>query len=240
MKNTKVTTVLAITIAIVSFQLSAQTLIVPGPDIILGTDDGRPVGEKTQQRALVHGIEDELFINYNGDFEGGTIINSDLTVTGLSLRHQGWDFQLGLNDTRPIGDKPLQRALVHWVNDQLILNFNGDFEGGTRIQSKLFVTDNASVNGQIQAKSIKVTNTPTADFVFEKEYQLPKLSTVEKFINDNKHLPEIQSAKDMTENGVIIEAFQIKLLQKIEELTLYTIQQDKQIKALKARLDHQE
>ncbi len=240
MKNIKVIIVLAITMTTVSFQLKAQNLEIPGSDILLGTDDGRPIGEKPLQRALVHGNEDELFVNYNADFEGGTIINSDLTVTGLSLKHQGWDFQLGLNDTRSIGDKPLQRAMVHWVNDQLILNFDGDFEGGTRIASTLEIADNTSVNGQIQAKSIKVTNSPTADFVFEKAYKLPQLSTVEKFIQENKHLPEVQSAKDMTENGVVLEEFQIKLLQKIEELTLYTIQQDKQIKALKARLDAQE
>ncbi len=86
-----------------------------------------------------------------------------------------------------------------------------------------------SPDGRIEAKSIKVTNTPTADFVFEEEYQLPKLSVVEQFITENKHLPEIQSAKDMTENGVIIEEFQIKLLQKIEELTLYTITQQKRL-----------
>ncbi len=86
-----------------------------------------------------------------------------------------------------------------------------------------------SNSGQVQSKSIKVTNSPTADFVFKSDYKLPKLSEVEKFILNNKHLPEIQSAKNMTENGVIIEEFQIKLLQKIEELTLYTIAQQKRL-----------
>ncbi len=86
-----------------------------------------------------------------------------------------------------------------------------------------------SNGGQVQSKSIKVTNSPTADFVFESDYRLPNLSEVEKYILENKHLPEIQSARDMTENGVIIEEFQIKLLQKIEELTLYTIAQQKRL-----------
>ncbi len=237
MKNYKLTIVLTIAVIALSFQIKAQSLTVPGFDIILGTNDGRDIGEKTEQRALVHWVKDQLIVNYDGDFEGGTIVDSDLTVNGFRLKLQGGDFQLGLSDGRPIGNKIEQRAMVHDNDDRLTINFNGDFEGGTHIQSKLYVTDNALVSGQIQTRSIKVTNSPTADFVFEKEYQLPKLSTVEKFIKENKHLPEIQSANDMTENGVVIEDFQIKLLQKIEELTLYIIAQDKQLKAMKARLD---
>ncbi|MDO5615802.1 MAG: cell wall anchor protein [Cruoricaptor ignavus] len=91
---------------------------------------------------------------------------------------------------------------------------------------------NISVQAKLEAKEIKVTTTPTADFVFEDNYDLPKLEEVEKFIIENKHLPEIASAKEMEKNGVNIGEFQIKLLQKIEELTLYSIEQNKKIKRL--------
>ncbi|MDH6250519.1 hypothetical protein M2347_000246 [Chryseobacterium sp. H1D6B] len=91
---------------------------------------------------------------------------------------------------------------------------------------------NAALQGKFEAKEIKVTLTPTADFVFEKDYALPKLEDVEKHIKENKHLPEIASAEVMEKEGVNVGEFQIKLLQKIEELTLYSIEQNKQIKNL--------
>ncbi len=72
-----------------------------------------------------------------------------------------------------------------------------------------------------------MTTTPTADFVFEDSYQLPDLESVEKHIKEKKHLPEIASAAEMQKDGVSIGDFQIKLLQKIEELTLYSIEQNK-------------
>jgi hypothetical protein len=91
-------------------------------------------------------------------------------------------------------------------------------------------TGNVAITNKLEAKEIKVTLTPTADFVFEKDYGLPKLEEVEKFIKENKHLPEIASAKEMEKEGVNIGEFQIKLLQKIEELTLYSIDLNKKNK----------
>ena len=94
---------------------------------------------------------------------------------------------------------------------------------------------NAALNGKLEAKEIKVTNTPTADFVFEENYNLPSLKSIEKHIKEKRHLPEIASAKEMEKNGVNIGDFQIQLLQKIEELTLYTIEQGKKIKSLEGQ-----
>lgn len=92
---------------------------------------------------------------------------------------------------------------------------------------------NVMVNGKLEAKEVKVTLTPTADFVFEENYNIPKLEDVEKHIKEKKHLPEIASAKEMEKEGVNIGEFQIKLLQKIEELTLYIIQLNKELKQLR-------
>ena len=93
-------------------------------------------------------------------------------------------------------------------------------------------SDNMKVNAKIEAKEVKVTLTPTADFVFAEDYNLPKLEEVEKHIKEKKHLPEIASAKEMEKEGVNVGEFQIKLLQKIEELTLYSIEQNKKINLL--------
>lgn len=96
---------------------------------------------------------------------------------------------------------------------------------------------NAALQGKFEAKEIKVTLTPTADFVFEEDYNLPKLEDIEKHIKEKKHLPEIASAKQMEKEGVNVGEFQIKLLQKIEELTLYTIEQNKLIKEQQKRIE---
>ncbi len=87
------------------------------------------------------------------------------------------------------------------------------------------------VSGIIRAHEIKINTNPGADFVFEEDYALRPLNEVADFIQANKHLPEIPPASDMVANGVDMGELQIKLLQKIEELTLYVIEQDKQLKS---------
>ncbi|WP_074410007.1 hypothetical protein [Aquimarina megaterium] len=90
------------------------------------------------------------------------------------------------------------------------------------------------VDGKIRSEEIIVEIIAGADFVFANDYQLLPLKEVENFVKKNKHLPEIASAKEMKKDGVHLAEMNIKLLQKIEELTLYTIQQEKEIKELKS------
>ena len=92
------------------------------------------------------------------------------------------------------------------------------------------------VNGGIRAQEV-VVETNGADFVFADDYQLRPLSEVKAFITENKHLPEIQSAQEMQENGVSVSELQTKLLQKIEELTLYLIQQEETIQELRQEVE---
>ena len=74
-------------------------------------------------------------------------------------------------------------------------------------------------------------------FSFADDYQLRPLSEVKAFIQENKHLPEIQSAQEMQENGVSVSELQTKLLQKIEELTLYLIEQEQTIQELRQEVE---
>ncbi|HVX25483.1 MAG TPA: hypothetical protein VHB70_04020 [Parafilimonas sp.] len=90
-----------------------------------------------------------------------------------------------------------------------------------------------SVNGTIQAKEVRV-ETGWSDFVFDKNYKLRSLNEVEKYINQNHHLPDIPSASDIQKNGLAVADVQTKMMQKIEELTLYIIQLQKEIDALKS------
>ena len=92
------------------------------------------------------------------------------------------------------------------------------------------------VNGTIRANEI-IVNTTGADFVFAEDYQLRPLSEVKAFIQENKHLPEIKSAQEMQEDGVRVNELQTQLLQKIEELTLYLIQQEQIIQELRQEVE---
>ncbi|MFZ4726649.1 MAG: hypothetical protein ACOYMD_14540 [Paludibacter sp.] len=91
-----------------------------------------------------------------------------------------------------------------------------------------------TVKGTIHAKEILVDlNHPLADFVFHPTYNLMPLHEVEQYVKTNSHLPEIPSAAEVSKNGMSIGEMQNKLLQKIEELTLYVIEQQKEINLLK-------
>ena len=90
------------------------------------------------------------------------------------------------------------------------------------------------VKGKIAAEEVKVaTYDNWADFVFAKEYKLPSLKEVENHIKEKGHLKDIPSAKEVKKNGIFLGEMDSKLLQKIEELTLYTIKQQKEIEILK-------
>lgn len=89
-----------------------------------------------------------------------------------------------------------------------------------------------AVNGKIRAQEIKVESANWPDYVFSKSYSLTTLEETEKHIKEKGHLPGIPSAADVKSNGIDLGEMNAKLLQKIEELTLYLIEKDKQIISL--------
>ncbi|MBD1263212.1 hypothetical protein HZY62_21680 [Maribacter polysiphoniae] len=104
--------------------------------------------------------------------------------------------------------------------------------GTTTPDSKL------SVKGKIHAEEVKVDlSVPAPDYVFKEDYNLRTLEETMDYIKENGHLPNIPSAKKMEKNGVELGTMNMKLLEKIEELTLYMIdlkkENERQIKELK-------
>ncbi len=100
---------------------------------------------------------------------------------------------------------------------------------------ELFKVDN---QGYAYARKMVVTlNNPFPDYVFEKNYKLMPLSELKLFIATNKHLPNMASAKEVSLNNNQVEIGELttKLLEKVEELTLYILQQQAEIDALKAK-----
>lgn len=94
------------------------------------------------------------------------------------------------------------------------------------------------VKGGVLAEDLAIAPTTAwADYVFDKNYELKSLDEVESFIEENKHLPDVPSANEVAKNGYSQLEINRILLQKIEELTLYTIQQQKEIENLKNKLN---
>ena len=117
-----------------------------------------------------------------------------------------------------------------YANDQL-----GDVgDGSLIVRNKVGIgttTPDAklAVNGNIHTKEVKVDLNGWPDYVFAKDYNLPTLVEVEKHIQEKGHLKDIPSAQDVETNGLYLGEINAKLLQKIEELTLYTIEQEKKL-----------
>jgi hypothetical protein len=178
------------------------------------------------------------------EVNGGIFINSDVaandmfkiaatTTENLPVIKMGVRNNLIGNMTIGLWTDPYDG----YIEDKIVLDaadasyiINGLAIGKTTISSGY----SFDVAGKIKANEIVVVS-PGADFVFEDNYNLRNLSEVETFIKQNKHLPEVPTATEVQENGVSLGEMQTKLLQKIEELTLYIIEQDKRIKELEGK-----
>ncbi len=109
---------------------------------------------------------------------------------------------------------------------------NGSMGIGTTIpDAKL------AVKGNIHAEEVKVDlSVPGPDYVFKHDYNLKSLEEVQNYIKKNGHLPNIPSAQEMEENGIQLGEMNMKLLEKIEELVLYTLEQEERLSEQELRL----
>lgn len=123
-------------------------------------------------------------------------------------------------------------TLPSFSNSGFSISDNGNVGIGiTSPQNKL------DVNGIIHSKEVKIDREGWSDFVFTKEYNLPTLEQVEKHIVEKRHLENIPSEDEVLKNGINLGEMNAKLLQKIEEMTLYIIEQNKKIIELNRRLE---
>lgn len=98
-------------------------------------------------------------------------------------------------------------------------------------------TNKLEVNGTIKTKEVNVTLSGWPDYVFDPAYNLMPLQELGTYVEKNRHLPEIPTEKEVAENGVDLGEMNKLLLKKVEELTLYLIEQEKAIKLMQRQLE---
>jgi len=188
------------------------------------------------------------YANFSSNIHGSVLISSNLFFSGsddlkIARTHSSLS---GASIIIPGNGQPNQGGIVFYTNtptsvteDQvyrgklsMAIKADGNIGIGTsNPQEKL------TVAGTIGSREIKVSTNAGADFVFETDYKLPDLAELEKFVKTNKHLPEIPTAKQMVDNGVNLGELNIKLLQKLEELTLHLIELNKKVDAQQTEIN---
>jgi len=163
----------------------------------------------------------------NVDSLGNFMINTTTPLAANTFSGTGNFSDTLTATTMGSTDSSNRVATTAWVKQRGYIGtaFNGTFNSSL------------TVNGAINAKTLRLKQQGWADYVFDSTYRLLPLKDVEGFIRAHSHLPGIPSAGEVAQDGADVGEAQVALLKKIEELTLYTIQQDKKIDELNKKVD---
>ena len=152
-----------------------------------------------------------------------------LQVSGVDkgvLQAAGDDIKIGTNFANTTGRVVIRTGGL----DRVFVDNDGNFSIGTTTDAPGYIF---RVGGKMIAEEIRVKNRAAwPDYVFDPAYRLQTLEQVEQFIQQNKHLPNVPPAAEVQQQGIAIGEMQQKLMEKVEELTLYLIHANKQIKLL--------
>lgn len=186
--------------------------------------DGLIIEASTGARNLTKGAQIEFVIPANTDGSNAWGQARIITVAG-NLENGNATGKMIIG-TRRAFDK-LKTGSEWFYGDDIVIDQIGNVGIGT-----LYPKEKLSVYGQIRATEVKVQSTGWPDYVFKNDYSLLSLTNVANYIKENGHLPEIPSASIVEKEGISIGEMNAKLLKKVEELTLYLIEKDKQVNHL--------
>lgn len=178
---------------------------------------------------------------YFGRSAGAVGVNQNILQRASAI---GYNAKVSVSDGLVLGDTSLVKVGIGLSNPRYKLDVKGVFNTRMSYNSPVYKINDRNFlelddDGQFVLNSFKMKYTNEnqwSDRVFEKNYLLMPLKEVEKFIAKNNHLPNVPSAAEVVEKGVAMDEMVSKLLEKVEELTLYTIKQQKEIDALKREL----
>nr|WP_321450317.1 hypothetical protein [uncultured Carboxylicivirga sp.] len=231
-----------------------RTLEVIG-EITTGQTDYHSIQLATHSWAGSHGL---LFNCYKSVVKDGSLRSNTKYTNdrGSYSGGAGSIFFWGNGGTLDFCISPASEGadeIIDWGDPKLRILRNGNIAIGKKTaNAKLDVAGNIkaeeievtlasmqdlNLNGTLAANNITYTaNGQTADHVFEEDYDLKSLEEIETFITENKHLPDVPSAEAMEEKGVNLAEMNKLLLQKVEELTLYAIEQEAEAKKSQAEV----
>lgn len=181
-------------------------------------------------------------------------VEGNVWGTGFKLNTNGL-LKLRNFDGGDLGFRTALSAIYDTQTNRALLEINGrnNYKDGVIVKGDQLIIDGKvaigvdmvnsnhqlTLRGTMLAEGVKIRafdNWDWPDYVFEDDYNLIPLDELEVSIKEKGHLPNIPSAEEVQNDGFELEKMQAKLLEKIEELTLYTIQQQKEIEALKKQL----
>jgi hypothetical protein len=178
-------------------------------------------------------VNGNIRINDQNSYYGANFRTSDYSI--MSFVSRAWQSVQGINGKafsfrthNNAGSSEYEAMAIYYGESGKILMCHNGGNVGIGTDNP---TQKLSVNGTIRCKEVLVEATPWPDYVFAKGYKLRTLSELEAFIKANNHLPEMPTAADAEQNGVKLSELNTKLLQKVEELTLYLIEQNKKSEA---------
>lgn len=198
--------------------LYAQDQVIDG-NLFVGKDDGPTLG--AGKRIL---------------FQGAISGSDELSIYRFNRANNISDLRFNIGDDYGSGDDRFVIGTTNWKDSKYYVHMVVGADGKVGIGEENLGEERLAVNGSIRAKEIRVDNGTWADFVFDDQYKLTSLYDLEKYIKANRHLPEIPSNAEVKQNGFVLGEMNKLLLQKIEELTLHMINQQKQIDALQKRV----
>jgi hypothetical protein len=196
----------------------------------------------------------DLFINWGGgnvgigtqtasqrlEVSGGVLQNAENVGWGIDfqtnarlgfIKKAGYGPMMASDNSSPIIFAQTNQNGIHTnipgatLTERMRIDVNGNVGIGTSSPGSFRL----AVNGKIWTQEVNVQMTnPGPDYVFEKNYDLLSLTELETYINQNKHLPQVPSAKEMEKDGLNLKEMNMILLKKVEELTLHLIEMKKE------------